>query len=241
MEHAFFYSNLTPLNAELHKDLKISGTQSYEFAAKVNSLPLTTGEFAEACKEYPIAFAKIGERQFVPVAVLGLENAENSFVDESGRWNARYIPAFARRYPFIPAQGEDEQSLTVCIDSSCPRFNNGDGEPLFVEGAPSTYLSGVVTFLQEYQQYSQRTRQFGKSLVDLELLVERQANCTTQDGRQFHLTGLWLVDDAALQALDQSRVRELFVSGELALIYLHMTSMSNLNYLMQRKVDPQVP
>jgi hypothetical protein len=50
-----FYDKPVLLNREAHKAKKILPSANFEFARKANSLFLAGAEFAEACKEYPIA------------------------------------------------------------------------------------------------------------------------------------------------------------------------------------------
>ena len=79
------------------------------FAGKTNSVILAGVEFSEAAKEYAIVFTQAGDK-VVPVAMLGLRNEENLFVDDKGGWDVRCIPSFVRRYPFVLAEtGETGQ------------------------------------------------------------------------------------------------------------------------------------
>jgi hypothetical protein len=48
------------------------------------------------------------------------------------------------------------------------------------------------------------------------------------------LRGLWAIDDAKLNALDDARVIELFRAGHLRLIETHRLSLANLARLAQR-------
>lgn len=50
--------------------------------------------------EYTIDFA--GEDMVImPAVVLGLRAGENLYVTEDHAWSGKYVPAFARRYPFV--------------------------------------------------------------------------------------------------------------------------------------------
>ena len=61
-------------------------------------------EFARAAAVYPIVFVEDKTKDaFRPVTLLGLDAGENLFVSESGKWEASYIPAIIRRYPFALA------------------------------------------------------------------------------------------------------------------------------------------
>ena len=104
MANLLFYKNPVPLNKNDHKDKKISSIgRNFMFAGETNSVILAGVEFSEAAKEYPIVFTQAGDK-VVPVALLGLRNEENLFVDGKGGWDGRYIPSFVRRYPFILAE-----------------------------------------------------------------------------------------------------------------------------------------
>ena len=43
--------------------------------------------------------------------ILGGEKDQNLYLDDAGKWTARYIPAFVRRYPFVFAQTGTENRL----------------------------------------------------------------------------------------------------------------------------------
>ena len=116
MANLLFYQKPVPINKNDHKSKKIRGTDNnFKFAGKTNSVILAGVEFSEAAKEYPLVFALAGER-IIPVALLGLRNEENLFLNEDGSWDARYIPAFVRRYPFVLAETGEPGQRVVCID-----------------------------------------------------------------------------------------------------------------------------
>ena len=152
----------------------------------------------------------------VPVALLGLRNEENLFVGEDGSWDARYIPAFVRRYPFVLAEAGDSGQRMVCIDESYSGFNDEEGEPLFEGDEPTQVLKQAMEFLEEYQRQYVRTEQFIKRLKELDLLIALNAKVDMADGQQFALTGLLVVDEKKLLQLDDEKALEFFKSGELA-------------------------
>jgi len=238
-QQVIFYNNIVSLNTSDHKNLKIKPSQDYSFAGHTNSVPLTGPEFNEASKEYPITFAKAADQEFVAVAVLGLADGENLFVTDTGLWQGRYLPAFIRRYPFVPAESTEDK-LIVCFDETCRRFNETEGEPLVVEGEPSAFLRQIMNFLQEFHRQTLQTKAFVKKLSEWKLLIERQAEAVTLDGQHHRLSGFWVVDEAAFRGLDKDQVLELFSSGELALIYQHLASLTNFQHLLTRKQNGAV-
>ncbi|MCX7111658.1 MAG: SapC family protein [Proteobacteria bacterium] len=231
-----FYRQITVLNPQRHGDLKLGSATDQSFASHTNSVPLVGVEFSESCHEYPIIFSRAENNTYSPVAVLGMENAENLFLDEGQLWKSGYVPAFVRRYPFV--LGENPENLEkpwVCVDESCPWLGKEQGEPLFIGDQPSTFLKQTLTFLTDYNLQSQRTVAFCGKLVEWGLLKEHQAQATTADGKAYTLTGLWAVDEAALTQLEDAKIQELFKTGGLAWIYFHLASLGNFRRLAERK------
>jgi hypothetical protein len=206
MAAVMFYEKPVLLNRETHKNSKIAPSSSFAFASKANSLYLAGVEFIEACKEYPIVFTQVGSDKIVPVAMLGLRESENLFINAEGQWSAGYIPAFVRRYPFVLAELEGQQ-MGVCIDEAYAGLNDKNGEALFDDKGNNTqFLQNALDFLNRYQVEYMRTDRFCQRLKDAGLLME-------------------MGDKEAL---------EIFRSGELSWVYAHLVSLSNMNRLVDK-------
>ena len=241
MPTLLFYDHPIALNSETHRNLKIKPSdQGLKFSAKTNSVLLAGVEFPEACKHFPIVFAKVAEQRVLPVALLGFRDLENLFVDAGGQWKGEYVPAYIRRYPFLLAKTDAGPQLTVCIDESYPGFGADEGQPLFnAKGESTDYLKGVLGFLQDYQAQLERTDSFLKSLRDLDLLTDVAANVTLPGGERLSIAGLMMVDERKLQALPEAQVLRLFRSGELAWVYSHLLSIGNFNRLLSNAAPTQ--
>lgn len=233
MSNVLFYSKPVAINRDQHRSTKIGPVSNFLFAAKTNSVALTGIEFTEACKKYPIVFAKVGERK-VPVALLGLRDDENLYVDAEGKWEDGYIPAFVRRYPFVLAESEGDQ-FVVCIDESSSAFNAAEGQPLFdKDGTNTAFLDGALNFLNAYQAQMKRTEMMVKQLEDLGLFTEMSAKTELTDGRKFLFNGLYVLDEQKWQGLKDKKAAEFVKSGEAAWIYAHLLSLSNMSQLVDR-------
>lgn len=233
MSNVMFYDKPVAVNRDQHRGTKIGPVPDFSFAAKTNSVALTGVEFIEACKEYPIVFAKVGERK-VPVALVGLRDNENLYVNADGKWDARYIPAFVRRYPFVLAESAGDQ-FVVCVDEASTAFNADEGQPLFdQEGANTPFLDGALNFLNAYQAQMKRTEEFVKQLDALGLFTEMSAKTELADGRKFLFNGLYVIDEQKLLALKEKKTAELLKSGEAGWIYAHLISLSNMSRLVDR-------
>lgn len=232
MSEMIFYERVVALNDQTHAQLKVRPATSFAYAAKTNSVPLLVSEFFEAAREYPIVFAR-GEAGPVPAALLGLREGENLYVDSDGKWDARYVPAFVRRYPFVPGKGAQGE-LLVCIDEASPCFDSKEGEALFAAGKPTAQLEHAIKFLTEFHQGAAMTEQLGRRLDELGLLRQADSLAQLNDGTQVRLNGLNVVDEAKLRALDRDAVQELFGNNALAAIYAHLMSLGNLGSLVDR-------
>src|SRR4051812_1992198 len=231
-----YYERPVLLDRERHRRRRVQPANGFAFARKAHSVVLAGAEFGEAGKEYAMVFTRSGAGKVVPVAVLGLRSGENLFVTEDAQWDARYLPAFVRRYPFVLAELPG-QSLAVCVDEACPRWNVAEGEALFdADGGETPFLRNALEFLTQYQREHLRTEGFCRRLDEAGLLKEMNARAQLADGRAFNMDGLLVVDEQKLLALPDATALALFRSGELHLVSMHLASLSNLQRLVDRLV-----
>ena len=233
MAELLFYETIVAVDKDKHRHLRIGEIHNYAFAAKTNSVPVTLVEFFETAKEYPIVFAGPPEA-LAPAALLGLRSDENLFVSTEGKWDARYIPAFVRRYPFVLAPAQNQQ-LLVCLDEAHPAVGAADGQALFTQaGEPTPFLQNAIQFLRQFQIEAEHTRQFMQKLQELQLLQEVAARAELKTGGSHQLNGFSVINEARFRALDKDTVDELFRKGWLSLIDAHLLSLGNLGRLIDR-------
>lgn len=231
MTTMLFYERIVALDSQAHQKLKYKRSADFGFARQTNSVPLLAAEFPLALKHYPIVFIQARDAHIMPLALLGLADGVNTFVTEDGRWSADYVPAFVRRYPFVPGQQEGGQEM-VCFDEACERFNSEEGEALFIEGeAQSPLMAQVVGLLSDYHQQAALTQKFCQRLQELDLLEESNANVKSNAGQQRQVSGFMVVKESALKALAPEVLSELVSSGAMGLIYAHLMSLSNMGRL----------
>lgn len=235
-----FYERPVVLNKERHRDLRLlQGEARYGFARQTNSVPVVGPEFAACAGHYPIVFVGQQAGALMPAALLGVRDSENLFVDEAGRWEAGYVPAFVRRYPFVLAETgleETGERFNVCFDEAFDGLGESeDGVRLFTEdGEPEEFLRGALDFLREYQAQAEVTGTFMTQLAELDLLVERHLEVQRPDGERLNLNGFHVIDDERLQALDDAQIVSLFRSGALAWIEAHRLSLARVGELSAR-------
>ena len=230
-----FYESAIPLNPHQHGNWSVAVGEDLSFSRNTNSVPLMTVEFIAAAHEFPVVFVE-ADNGFSPVVVLGIKTNQNLYLTEQGVWNAKYIPAFVRRYPFVFSSNADNSQFTLCIDETFPGFNQDDkGVRLFdAQGKPTQYVQNVLTFLQGYQNEFLRTQKFSRNLQELGILESMQAQITLASGDLFSLSGFFCVNKDRLKSLAAEMLAELAQSDELELIYLHLQSLKNFEMLNER-------
>jgi hypothetical protein len=237
-----FYDRVTPVSAQRHADWCIEGDINYGFAKNVNSVPLVAAEIPHAGREYTVVFTEAGD-SIVPLAILGVSDTENLYITDEGGWDAKYIPAFVRRYPFVFSRSEDGNTFTLCIDESWDGCNqDGRGERLIDEnGERSPYLTRLMGFLQDYERNAQQTSLHCSKLKELDLLEQKTATFTLPSGEKASLRGFMTVSREKLHALPAEKLHELAQTGELELIYAHLLSMNNLQLVAERRTQATAP
>src|SRR6185312_10054152 len=204
-----FYEHPVPLNRADHKDLRLKNVAHVKFAMNTHSVPLTGPEFGLAARDLLIVFAGTDAASAGPIALLGLRENENLYVDEAGQWEKNvYIPAFVRRYPFVLAE-----------------------KPAGQEG------NDFTGFLDEFQQNIENTRRFMQQLVKHDLLEPRNVQLhkgEAESGRGITLNGLFMISEEKLRALDEKVTHELLREGVLGWAYAHLLSLANIDRLAQR-------
>ena len=233
------YNKAVPVNKKQHTDLYVKTGSNFSFAEKINSTPLMAVEFPNAASEYTIVFTG-NDKEILPAVILGSQNDENLYYS-ADKWNAEYVPAFIRRYPFVFSSADKGDTFTLCIDEEFSGCNaEGRGERLFdTDGEQTQYLSNVVNFLKEYQSHFKRTQLFCKKLVELELLEPMGAKFTSPDGTQRSLTGFMAINRDKLKALSGDQLAELAKTDGLELAYLHLQSIRNLSKLAKSEPASQ--
>jgi hypothetical protein len=230
-----YYEHAVPVSAERHGEWSLAPRTDFEFAGHSNSVPIAATEFPAAAAEYAIVFAG-SEGGVSPVAILGLKPDENLYLDETNRWDAKYIPAFARRYPFVFSKSNDGSKLVLCIDEQYGSWNQEDqGQRLFdANGERTEYLGKILNFVQDYQRQFERTQAFCQKLGELDLLQSMAVRFKLPSGDKAQLTSFMAVDREKLKALSGDTLAELARTGELELVYMHLQSLRNFDRVLAR-------
>jgi hypothetical protein len=237
-----FYKNPEPLNSENHSHLGITADSKdpYGFARNTQLVPITVAEFAAAALCYPIIFAGTDHS---PAAVMGLQKDHNAYVGEDGMMpDATYVPGFMRRYPFVPATNNgDETNMMVCIDRAASVVTENPEQPFFVDGKPSEFTQRAIEFIQNYENETHGARNFVKAMEELDLFETQDVTIpqSSEDGKSIiqqkigEFVGL---SHKKLNALPAKKIMELRDNGGLMAIYSQMLSQANWQRLVAQEV-----
>jgi len=237
-------ATITPITRSRHATMRWRGNVSYAFAADRAVVPLVGAELFRAVLAFPVAFIRQGEG-FVPAAVLGLESNRNLFVAEDGRWLGGYIPAALRGHPFVLGRTEEGQQL-LCVDEASELVGEGpEGERFFEDdGTPAEAVRRVLDFLTRVEQNRAATAAICAAL-QARNLVEPWPITLKGDQGERKIEGLFRVNEAGLNALDDEAFLSVRKSGALPIAYTQLLSMQQLRVLRDlaaaRVPRPQQP
>jgi hypothetical protein len=235
------YGNLVPLDREKHKNLRLqTELPTIERVAGLNSVFVAAVEFAEACKEFPIVFVRVGEAKegsqpaVAPLAVFGLKPGSNLFVKD-GAWTGNYTPAYLRRYPFAMARINGSEDVAVCLDEQWKGFNESEGTLLLAaDGQPTEFTINAKTFLENFEREAERTRLVCEELQKLDLLQDMRFEATLPNGEKLDVDGFLAINEEKLGQLEDAQIVQLFRTGVGSLIEMHRVSMGNMTRLAQQ-------
>ncbi|TPE46979.1 SapC family protein [Maribrevibacterium harenarium] len=226
------FTKLTPINKENHANLKVKAIESFEFASKFHIASVMVHEFVRAASVYPIVFLEDkAQDEFRPVTLLSLDAGENLFVDVNGKWQASYVPAIIRRYPFALAKNPEQDSFTVCVDEDSAYVGTEEGQPLFDEnGEPTAVIENVKRYLGELQQMEAFTKAFCHFLSENNLFTPLNMRVRAADQIK-NVTGCYVINEERLNNLSDKKFLEIKEKRYLAPIYSHLTSLSQIERL----------
>ena len=235
------YSALEPLSSNVHGKMKVRGASRAPVIGTTHAVPATVDEFPLLARHYPIIFS-VGDNP-VPLALMGLTEGVNAYMDENGHPVQRgvYIPAYIRRYPFLLARlREDSDELSLCFDPTIGAIGDfEEGDRLFEDdGEPSEATKRILQFCEQFETAGQRTGAFLRDLKSSGLLMDGEVAIQPEGAAQpFVYRGFQMVDEEKLRELRGDELRKFNQSGMLPLIYAHLFSLSQIRELFARQVE----
>jgi hypothetical protein len=230
----FLYDKPALLSREDHGHLGLSKPERpFDFVRGVKAVPVVTSEIQTAQKFYPIIFSSIDDP--VMLAVLGVVESDNLFVDEDGRWDAGgYVPSYVRCHPFALAmRGEGEYA--VMIDEASNAIGENPEVPFFSGDEMNPDIQPRLDLCGQFRMESERTRKFCQRVKELGLLNGQRVQQAKSDGTEEKVADYITIDANKLKDLDKDVLQELHQDGSLAAIYGQLFSLENWNRLIVRR------
>ncbi|WP_432770490.1 MAG: SapC family protein [Sphingopyxis sp.] len=233
-----FYKDLMPLSSVDHADFHARSLETADFLINQHAVPLTSDEFGPASRFFPIVFSA-GDNP-VPLALMGLNEGVNTFVDGEGKLiNPVYVPAYVRRYPFLLAKlRQDNDELSLCFDPTSGAIGQfEEGDALFENGQPSAATNAVLEFCKNFEEAGQRTGMFVEELKKADLLMDGEVSIQSDDNdKPYIYRGFQMVDENKLRELRGDVLRKMMQNGILGLIFAHLFSLQLMREVFAEQV-----
>ena len=226
------------LNKEKHRQLRIRTGHGTALGDAVMYMMTYPMEFRDIQNCYPILFTKDPNTGgFFAAAVLGFEADQNLFLGDNG-WDASYVPAMARRQPFLIATGGegDDRTPVVSLDVNHPRVSQDEGEALFdSHGEPTEFLDQKIALLDKLHRGLQHGKGFVDALLEHELLEQITLDIAFNDGNKQTLQGFYSIAEERLYQLQGGALESLNQAGYLQPVFMAVASLSRMRDVIARR------
>lgn len=242
-----FYKALVPINRQEHATWHSRQTDKATWLVNQHAVPLTVEEFPAASRHFPIVFSS-GE-DTVPLALMGMNEGVNVFVEDDGTLRAPiYMPAYARRYPFLLARlSPDSEELSLCFDPTSNLVGEfEDGAPLFDGDEPTPACKAMLEFCEQFEIAGSKTGTFIAEIRKHKLLIDGELSIQIPGQEQpLVYRGFQMIDEKKLRDLRGDVLRQWNQNGLLPLIYAHLFSLELVRDIFARQTElgktPQLP
>jgi hypothetical protein len=235
-------SKITPLNNNVHMNIKVTESQDYTRFKEQHLIPIVVQDFSLLATEFPIVFVKHSDtKKFIPVAMMGVKPGVNLYC-QTTNWTNKIIPLGFKNAPLSLMKANIESDeVAVCFDEESPLISEKTGEALFDEqGNQTEYLNARAQDLLTVAEFTQQTQTITDYLVKNELLTAKQLTLDLYDEDQpYVMNGLYLVDEDKLNKLPDSEFNELRAKGLLPLLYAQLNSIQQITRLTAKHNERQ--
>ena len=205
---------------------------NYTFAAADTVIPLVGAEISKVVPVMPIGFVK-QEAGYQLVGIASLQPGKNLYVAPDGKWLGTYIPSTLRTYPFRLLKPENADKSVLCINegSGLVVESTEEGNAFFDEQNQITKeTEDILNFLSKVEANLLVTERAVNALDDADLITPWEINLM-QGEEVVPVEGLFRVDEAALNKLDDEAFLALRKAGGFAIAYAQLLSMNQLSVL----------
>ena len=224
-----------PVRFDDHKGKSWRTLQNLRHVSSEVVLPIGISEIPKIALHMPLAFQRHGGTMLL-IAVCGLQQGRCLLLNAEGHWTEGYTPFHLKTYPFalLPSPANNAE-LMLCVDEASGLVADGVvGTPFFgLDGALSPEVQRMLDMMIVFEKEKAAAQRFAAHLESAGLISPWAIKLSTPAG-SIDVQGLFHVNEAALQALDDQRFLELRKNGSLSLAYCQLLSMEHLPKLLDR-------
>jgi hypothetical protein len=223
------FAAVTP---ECHAKKVWKHVTDYAFVTEDAGIPLVGAELSTAALAMPIGLIKI-DAGYQFVAITSLQPGTNLYVAPDGKWLGEYLPSALRAYPFQLKQQEGAEKFFLCINEASGLVveNTEDGNAFFDDqDQPTQGIKDILNFLTEVEANRAVTQRTVNALADAGVITPWAINLK-QGEKVVPVEGLFQVDEAALNKLDDDDFLALRKACGLAVAYAQLLSMNQFAVL----------
>lgn len=230
-------TNTTRLDNVAHADLRIARGHGAAYGDAVNQIALFLPEFEEAQRDYPILFLRDEHGSLQSVAILGLDRDENLFLQGDGRWGAGYVPAMARRGPFLIGFVSGEPVIHVDLDHPRVTQANGTGgDPVFLpQGGQAPALERALDALRAIHVGNEAAQAMTSLFDEFGLVQPVALDVQVSDRHSYAFNDYLAITHEVIASLDGAALAKLNQAGLLMPAVFAASSLANINRLIARK------
>lgn len=228
MNESFF-----PLNDVSHRTLRVKKNTHFAQAWEQHLIPITVDEVADAATEFPVVLVKnthVGG--FSLVTIMALQASTNLYCNNLESFKGVYAPRVLRIYPLMLKGSSDNDQMEVCIQNDSNLLSETDGQTLFDENGEQTlFLQQQIKQLMLHSEQQPITEAFIALLLEHELLHAQKVAISLGENNHISFDGIYTIDAAKLESLDDATYLKLRKTGALQVIYAMQQSLKQINRL----------
>jgi hypothetical protein len=227
-----FFKRVVGVNPALHGGMRLDRSSGYGFSARAQSVPIGLGEFEAASQHYPILFTAGATP--TPVALLGLTEGTNLFVQPDGAWRPdTYVPAYIRAFPFIFVEDEKSKTLYVGMEPDADSLRQDSGAPLFEDNKPTAALNDAIAFCSAFRDNLMAAATFARALNAQGLLEDEEATINYTAGGGTRIRGFKILKAERLDKVSDETYLDWRRRGWIGAIYAHLHSAARWGRLIE--------
>lgn len=224
------YKNLTPLNLEKHKTLKLNKPDNLNFAKESTFAPVILNEIPTLAANFPIVFTNDDNPTIGMLMSIGTGNLA---INEEGKWLTKYLPSFIRKYPFeIISNKDNVNNKIILIDEESPIISKSRGKQLFKKnGESSQTLDDAKKYLHSYSIEYDKMIKVSSEISKSGILDSTEISVGEGENKKILVNGFKIINKEKLNALDDPILASWVRNGIYSVIETHLKSLNNIQSL----------